>query len=67
MMTPQLPLVKQPAITPIFKPERKILIMPDNDDEKDLDQEDNGNSNEATEAEETLEPRPAQRSGKSGG
>lgn len=41
--------------------------MPNDDEQKDLGQEDSGNSDEADEAEEDLAARPAQRSGKTGG
>jgi hypothetical protein len=41
--------------------------MPNDDEQKDLGQEDSGNSDEAEDAAEKLEPRSPQRSGKGGG
>lgn len=41
--------------------------MPNDDEQKHLEQEDSGDSDEADETEETLEQRPPQRSGKGGG
>jgi uncharacterized protein with WD repeat len=68
MMTPQLRRAGNNHHRHVnFKPERKILIMPDDEKQRDPEQEGSENSDEAEDAAEKLEPRPPQRSGKTGG